>query len=273
MTEALLLTPQNNSAYNTLSRLETRNDLARAAIKKWADRHAAMDVGIGAAGLFGLAIPALVLAIGAQAPVIYQPCARELAQIYNSPVDEETGSIVIENIVFTGAADIAADFGMEFIQFVASELLTEAGFGAALGFIPIVGGIFGATLDYVIATAMTWRVGTMVAIYYQNGGTWVKNRKYTFELAKEMVGGVSFGIKDLAARFSGRNRQQLEVDFTSIQKIPEVFHSQVRNLRPVVTMMLKALTIPQVRELLRAQGIPVSLIEAVLNLATVGRAT
>jgi uncharacterized protein (DUF697 family) len=52
---------------------------------------------------------------------------------------------------------------------------------------PFVGGLVGAALDYVIATAMTWRVGTMVAIYYQNGGKWVGDRKHTLELAKDMT--------------------------------------------------------------------------------------
>lgn len=268
MTDVLALRPENNSAYNTLNRLEERNELARAAIQKWADRHAKMDIAIGAAGIFGLAIPALVIAIGAQASVIYQPCARELAQIYNSQVDDETRSIVLENLVFNGAADIGAAFGLEFIKSVALELITDAGFGAAAGFIPIIGGVVGAGLDYVIATAMTWRVGTMVAIYYQNGGRWVKDKKYTLELAKQMVGGVSFGLADLVARFSGRNRQQLEVNLNSIpQEIPDVFQSQIRNLRPVVSMMLTALSQPQVRALLQGRGVPVSLIDAVLKVA------
>ena len=267
MTDALALRPENNSAYNTLKKVEERNQLAKAAIEKFAERHAAMDVAIGAAGFFGLAIPALIVAIGAQAPVIYQPLARELAQIYNSQVDDETGTIVMGNLFFTSATDIAADFGVEFVTSVASELITEAGFGTAAGFHPIEGGIDGAALDYVIATAMTWRVGTMVAIYYQNGGSWVKDRKYTLELAKQMVGGVSFGLEDLVAHFSGRNRKRLEFNLNSIpQRIPEVFQSQIRNLRPVVSMMLKALKAVQVRDLLQAEGIPPGLIDAVMSL-------
>lgn len=268
MTVAIIPTVENNSAFNTLNRLEQRNQLARDAIRKYAELHAKVDVAIGASGFFGLAIPALIIAIGAQSPLIYQPLARELASIYNSEVDDEAKSIVAENLVFTGAADIANEFGLEFIRSVATELITEAGFGTAAGFIPIVGGLVGAALDYVIATAMTWRVGAMVSIYYQNGGTWVKDKKYTLELAKEMVGAVSFGMRDLAARFSGENRQQFEADLNSIpQRIPEVFQSQVRNLRPIVSMMLKAMRVPEVRTLLQAQGIPLSLVDAALNIA------
>lgn len=242
--------------------------MARDAIAEAAKQHAFMDVAIGAAGLVGLEIPALMAAIVAQGPVIYKPLAHKLAQIYNSQVDDETGTIVVENIVFTGAADIAADFGVEFITSIASEIITEAGLGAAAGCIPIVGGIVGAALDYVIATAMTWRVGTMVAIHYQNGGMWVKDKKYTLGLAKEMVGGVSFGFKDLTTCFFGGNRRQLEIDLNSIpQRIPEIFQNQIRNLRPVVSMMLKALSMPEVRMLLQAQGIPFLVIDAVLKVA------
>jgi hypothetical protein len=228
-----------------------------------------MDVAIGAAGFFGLAIPALIVAIAAQSEVIYKPLARDLSGIYNSDVDEMTHGIVMSNLVFNGAADIANEFGTEFITSIASELITEAGLGTLAGFIPFVGGLVGAALDYVIATAMTWRVGTMVAIYYQNGGKWVGDRKHTLELAKEMTGGFKFGLNDLKSRFTGENRQQLNVNLNSIPtRIPEVFESQIRSLRPFVDMLLKAANSDFVRAQLRAQGIPPSVIDAVLRLAT-----
>src|SRR3974390_1248160 len=136
--------------------------MAKDTIKKYSNRHAALDVGIGAAGFFGLAVPALIAAIAAQAPLIYQPLARELEQIYNASSDEETRAIIRENVVVGGLADIAGEFSTEFIASIATELLTEAGLGAAASFIPFIGGLVGAALDYIIATALTWRVGTMV---------------------------------------------------------------------------------------------------------------
>jgi hypothetical protein len=258
----------DTSAFRTLMQLEERNRIARATIETYSNRHAKMDVAIGAAGFFGLAIPALIVAIAAQSEVIYKPLARDLSGIYNSNADEMTHGIVASNLVFTGAADIANEFGTEFITSIASELITEAGLGTLAGFIPFVGGLVGAALDYVIATAMTWRVGTMVAIYYQNGGKWVGDPKHTLELAKEMTGGFKFGMRDLVARFSGGNRQQLNVNLNSIPtRIPEVFESQIRSLRPIVDMLLKAANSDFVRSQLRAQGIPPSVIDAVLKVA------
>jgi hypothetical protein len=206
----------DTGAFRTLTQLEERNRIARETIKRYANRHAKMDIAIGAAGVFGLAIPALIVAIGDQSKVIYKPLARELAVIYNSDVDEKTKQIVSDNLLLTGAADIANEFGSEFIVSIASELITEAGVGAMFGLIPLVGGVIGAALDYIIATVMTWRVGTMVAIYYQNGGKWVESRNHTLELAKGMTGGFKFGMKDLVARFTGDNRQDINVDLNSI---------------------------------------------------------
>ena len=134
--------------------------------------------------------------------------------------------------------------------------------------IPLVGGLIGAALDYVIATAMTWRVGTMVSIYYQNGGKWVGSRKHTFELAKGITGGIEFGLSDLVSKFSGSSRPTMDINLNEISaKIPEVFNSQVRNLRPVVKMMMQMGGAEKVRQLLKAQGIPEPVIDAALKFA------
>jgi hypothetical protein len=258
----------DTSAFRTLTQLEERNRIANATIKRYADRHAAMDVAIGGFGFFGLAIPALIIAIGAQSPVIYKPLARDLAIIYDSGLDEQTNNIVRDNLLFTGAADIANEFGSEFLQSIAPELLSEAGFGVLFGLIPFVGGIVGAALDYAIATVMTWRVGTMVAIYYQNGGAWVGDRKHTLQLAKKMTGNFGGGLDDLVSRFRHKNPQPINVDLNSIPaEIPQVFESQVRSLRPFVDMLLKAANSDFVRSQLHAKGIPTSVIDGVLKAA------
>lgn len=272
-TNSIVLSTRDNLTVNTLSNLQQRNLNARAAIKRYADLHAGIDVAIGAAGFFGLAIPALIGAIALQSPVIYQPLSRELATIYNKQTDAETGAIITENVVFTGAADIAAEFSVEFIGSVAGELVAEAGLGATAGFIPLIGGVIGAALDYVIATAMTWRVGTMTSMYFQNGGQWIRNRQHTYELAKQMTGGFEFGLSDLVGRFSGVRRPSLDVDLNQVtSNVPEIFENQVRSLKPIIAMLLKMGGIPQVRELLRQRGIPAPVIDAAFRVANVATA-
>src|SRR5205085_9394516 len=81
----------------TLMRLEDRNAKAQEIIQSYSRLHAGMDVAVGLAGLFpGAAIPALVAAIAAQSPIIYQPMARDLAAIYT--VDESAVSEGIEQV-------------------------------------------------------------------------------------------------------------------------------------------------------------------------------
>jgi uncharacterized protein (DUF697 family) len=242
--------------------------MAKQLIKEYASLHAKMDVLIGAAGFFGLAIPALIGAILLQAPVIYRPLARKLEKVYNATADEETQAIIIENVVIGGIADIAGEFSTEFLMSIAADLLSEAGLGVAAGFIPVVGGVAGGMLDYIIATGMTWRVGTMVAIYYQNGGRWVGNRKHTLELANEIIGGLGFGVKDLAARFTPSERPDVNVDLNQIpQRVPEVFETQVRNLRPVISMLMQLGGSGKVREILVSRGVPPMVIDAALAVA------
>jgi len=268
VTEPTLLTPDATRTLNTLSQLQKRNEWARQAIRKYSNRHALMDVAIGSAGFFGFAVPALVAAIAAQAPLIYQPLARELEQIYNATADEETQAIIHENVVIGGIADIAGEFSTEFLASIATDLLAEAGLGTAAALIPFVGGVVGAALDYVIATAMTWRVGTMVSIYYQNGGRWVGNRKHTFELAKNITGGIGFGLADLASRFTSSKRPDMDVDFNEIpQRIPEVFETQVRNLGPVISMLMQLGGSKVVRDILISRGVPPMVIDAALAFA------
>jgi hypothetical protein len=254
---AEIIRPQDVRLQNTLVGLHQRNVDAKEIIRKYAQRHAAMDVAIGAAGFFGLAIPALIAAIAAQSPIIYRPMAEELARAYNVERGGDAGQIIHTGVIVGGIADIAAEFSTEFIAMVAGEIITEAGFGAVAGFIPFIGGIIGAALDYVIATAMTWRVGTMVSIYYQNGGQWIGSRKNTYELAKEMTGGLNFGLKDLAARFTSAQKPELNVNFDSIPTIfPEVKDTQVQAAKQILGVLLLVSTSVQAKKALRDKGFP-----------------
>ena len=230
-----------NPTVGAIYRLEERNRIASEFIRGYANKHAAMDVVVGLVGLIpGLSIPALAGSIAAQSPIIYQPLARDLAKIYMAQPGEleaAKADVVGRVSVQTGVCDVAADFGTEFMMKIANELLMEAGFGVmGAMFIPVIGGAVGAALDYLIATQMTWRVGTMVSIYFQNGGKWVGDRKRTFELAKEMTGSMHVGVSDvLDGKFKDHTPR---VDLNDIRKdVPSVRENVLKNLREMVSMM------------------------------------
>lgn len=258
----------SNPTVNTLARLDERNRIARDFISGYANKHAAMDVVVGLVGLIpGLSIPALAGAIAAQSPVIYQPMARDLAKIYVAEPGELVGAkedVVHRVAIQTGVLDVAADFGTEFMMQIATELLMEAGWGV-LGamFIPVVGGAVGAALDYLIATQMTWRVGTMVSMYFQNGGNWIENQRHTFELAKEMTGSINVGVSDL---LNGKFKNHTpRADLNEIrQAVPAVRQNLLTNVRRLVSMLRAATGDDKIREILRAQGIPIDLIDMAL---------
>jgi uncharacterized protein (DUF697 family) len=258
----------SNPTVNTLARLDERNRIARDFIKSYANKHAAMDVVVGLVGLIPfLNIPALATAIAAQSPVIYQPLARDLAKVYMAEPEQlraATEDIVHAISVQTRALDVAADFGTEFMLQIASELLMEVGWGV-LGamFIPVVGGAVGAALDYLIATQMTWRVGTMVSMYFQNGASWVENQRHTFELAKKMTGSIHVGISDL---LNGKFKNHTpRADLNEIrQAVPTVGQNLLTNVRRLVSMLRGATSDDKIRDILRAQGIPIDLIDAAL---------
>lgn len=230
-------------------RLGERNRLAQQIIDKYVQRHVAMDVGIGLIGIIpGAGVIALVTAMGLQAPFIYQPLARKLAQVYLAPpeaLENVLDDVIFQELALTGAFDIAADFTVEFIKKAALEMVTAVGAGALLAAsIPLVGGFFAAGLDYVIAEKMTNRVGRMIAIYYQNGGNWVGSQQETYELAKNMGD---------------------EENLDDIRKQKTVQASLLRNVKMFVEMMRHGMNTDQIREALCKQGIPDDLIDEALK--------
>jgi hypothetical protein len=174
--------------------LEERNRRAHEIITEYARKHAMMDVGIGLTALVplpGAPAVALIMAILAQAPLIYRPMTADLAAVYSANIDQETNRISNEAVLLGAAGDVAAQLGSEFLQEIASELITEAAAGLAASTIPIIGALFAAGLDAAIAATLTWRVGTMVSLYFQNGEAWIQSRKETYHVAKKLVGGYS----------------------------------------------------------------------------------
>jgi hypothetical protein len=245
---------ENISLFN----LSERNRQAEQVIRDYARGHAAADVGIGILGTLipGATIPALIASIAGQAPLVYQPMSKRLASIYSATPDQVTNRIVIESAVIGGLGDLAAELASEFMAEIALELLQEAGFGVVASAIPFFGGIVAAGLDATIAATLTWRVGTMIAIYHQNGG-WIEDRHATYQRAKKMVGSLS-PITD---------------DRVNLDDIPlknqEVLDKQMAVVKELVSMMLSvSVGKEQIHAALLQRKIPQQLIELALkNLA------
>jgi hypothetical protein len=251
--------------------LEGRNERAQKVIQDYARLHAGMDIAVGLSGLLpGAAVPAIIAAVIAQSPLIYQPMARDLGAIYT--IDEgslgdsieQVRGIVKRGAFETGTLDIASEFGQEFMMQIGHELLAEVGLGVLGSLcIPVLGGAIGAALDYLIANMMTWRVGTMVSIYYQNGGEWLASRHATYEQAKKLTGGLATSVSEiLDAKKRSRN---VRVDLDSLRsQIPQVGEAQVRAVKGIIDMMRDAMSNDQIREALSRKGIPVDIIQKAL---------
>ena len=152
----------------TVFNLSARNREAEKIIKDYATGHVKLDVAIGLAGLIpvpGAGTASLVAAIAAQSPLVYQPMSRKLAAVFCATPNDVTNGMIKDTAVLGGKADIAIAFATDFMAEIAKELLPELGAGLALSAIPFFGGIAAAALDATVAATLTWRVGTMVAIY------------------------------------------------------------------------------------------------------------
>jgi uncharacterized protein (DUF697 family) len=240
---------------NCVFGLEVRNAKAHQVITSFAVKHAAMDVGIGFAGLIpipGAATAALISAIVAQAPLIYGPMTRELAVIYNSSPDSTTDKMITETVEMGALADI----GIEFLREIAVDLIGETAAGLALTAIPFIGGLLAAGLDATIAATLTWRVGTMVAAYYQNGGSWIVDRKTTYSFASAAVGDFSPKTNDRADldQFARRNKHISEKHLRFALNLVEMMRSA-------------ALKKEQIRSALQSKQIPSWLIDEALQQA------
>ena len=251
-------TPISQSENIGIFNLSERNRQAEQVIRDYARGHAAADVGIGIIGTIipGATIPALIASIAGQAPLVYQPMSKRLAAIYAATPDQVTNRIVIESAVIGGLGDLAAELASEFMGEIAAELLQEAGWGALASVIPGIGGIIAAGLDATIAATLTWRVGTMVAIYHQNGG-WIENRHATYGRAKKMVGKLSPVTDD-----------RVNLDDIPL-KNQEVLDKQMAVVKELISMMLSVSAgKDQIRTALLQRKVPQQLIELALkNLA------
>jgi len=259
--------------------LTSRNRAASQSIARYATLHGGTDVALGLLGF--LPIPgagplSMVAALCAQIP-IYTGMAGELQSIYQKPsMDFEvqrilgsgirTGSalelgkeLVIDpgiDIAVHAGIDMSQQFGQSFFQEIGGEIARELAAGFALAFIPILGGFVSTGLDLALAVTMTWRVGTMVSMYYQNGGAWVGDRHETYERAKELTGGVSI-----------ENTGRVNLDGIP-SKVERVKNYQVSKLAEFVDSLLEVapdLTDNKIRSKLQGMGVPADVIEGVIR--------
>jgi hypothetical protein len=175
-----------------------------------------MDVGIGAIGLIPLpwlGTVSLLAAIGIQGPLIYQPLVRKLQKLYGLAHVEDI-AVLTDTASLAGAtADLASEFGVEFLKDSLRELLQEQGAGLALGAFPVVGGIAAGTLDAFVAVKLTRIVGTMAIVYCENAGRWPASRKDTRDFLRALLlSKPNSSLHELVVQIVGSSRRREERD-------------------------------------------------------------
>jgi hypothetical protein len=163
---------------------------AESIIDSYSVKHMTMDVGIGVLGLLPvpfLGTAALLTTIGAQAPVIYQPMVRKIGTLYAQTPNELTDESVRKGVLAAAIVDVAAQFGKDFIIESAREILHDNVGGVALSAIPVVGGIFAAGVDAIVARKVTKIVGAMALVYFENPFGWVVSRNTTRALVAALI--------------------------------------------------------------------------------------
>lgn len=251
---------------NSAFQWEARNKLANEIIATYAQKHKMMDISVGlGSGLAGILIPGisfvgLVGSLVAAVPVIYNPMTQKLAYIYKTSPDKVTRGLKVDTILAESVYDVGAELLFDFTTDFLMELITEmwpqlvAGAGASL--IPFAGLAANAILDGIIASTLTWRLGTMTAIYYMNDENWLhSNKKRTRQEANKLTGFPSADIHRPDA-------------LSRIVDIPEVMETNVEKMLQTAKLMREAnpnITNAQLREIFKKQSLPEKWIEEVLR--------
>ena len=202
---------------NTLCSLAERNAKAEKLIAGTALWHGGLDVIIGLAGTVipGAGAAGVATSMALQIP-IYHGMIERLAVIYSTQPDKLNMYDFTESVAIGGAAMFAAEFGIEFLSEIAKGILLEYGFTLAASVFPVIGSWVGAGLDLAIATTMTWRLGTMTSIYFQNGHNWVESRKATYIIAKRIV-----------SNFLGEDVKIIDSDLLAVE-VPSILENRVQ---------------------------------------------
>jgi hypothetical protein len=257
-----------------LDHFEARNRLAEEVIASYAAGHAALDVGIGIAGIIvGTFVPfggtaAMVASLAAQAPLIYQPMVQDLAKIYCASSDDFTQKVVNKATILGAAGDIGSEivreflvseFGQEFLLEIIHELIPELGIGGILGAVPIIGGFVAAGVDVLLAATLTWRVGKTTALYFFNGQQWPGgSKKSAYDLAKKGKGG---GL-------SAATNRPGTIDEELLREDPAMWEKNVKGMIQIIRSMKKvdpSLSNSKIRSLLREEGYPEGVLEEALR--------
>ncbi len=214
--------------------LNKRHQSVERIIEGYASNHRIVDGAVGAAVNLVPFLPlaATPILVSAQAPLVYRPMSRKIAEIYFAPTD----------ISFHDEADLdeeyhksqVADFQnrlnniqnglfpLEFLLEIAKEIAAEAAVGNLIAAIPFFGMAASVAMDVMVAATMTWRVGLMTAFYCCNFEDWLGTRKDTYELSKKFVGPLSpksnrrVDIGQVLAMnedISEKHLSQLKIDF------------------------------------------------------------
>ncbi|GHO63502.1 hypothetical protein KSC_023940 [Ktedonobacter sp. SOSP1-52] len=251
---------------NSAFQWEARNKLANEVIAIYAQRHKAMDITVGlGSGVIGIFVPVasfagLAGALVAAIPVIYNPLTQKLAYIYKASPDKITkgmkASTIIEETVYDVGAELLFDFTTDFLVELITEMWPQLFLGLGASLIPFAGLAANAVLDGIIASTLTWRLGTMTAIYYMNGENWLySNKKRTRREANKLTGFPSADIHRPDA-------------LSHIKDIPEVMETNVEKMLQTAKFMKEAnpdITNAQLREIFRKQSLPEKWIEEVLR--------
>ncbi len=253
----------------SLEALDERNAAADECIAALAKKHARFDATTG--GILGLMPFGSVAAFGVQlrrqVRTLFPELVNELGYIYEADPDavlrkrvngwavgESATQFVGSELATDAAADLLNQLGTSFVTEIAPDLLVEGGGGLAAGAIPILGSAAGAAIDYVLAATVTWRVGTMVSVYYQHGG-FIHDRKTTYNVVKQKL--VSFSNATERPGTCARVRSEID----------EVRQSQIEKATKLATKLAKLNPdLATVREqLLDEWKVPVDVVDDALD--------
>ncbi len=264
--------------YQCLYHLQDRNAEAKRIITEYAIKHATMDVSLG---IVGSPIPGapLIIAAGsvlAATQVIYKPMVEKLGMVYSASPNHITDQYIKDATIMTAVGDLAAQFGSEFLVEIAREILSEIGIGMIPTFIPFISAIAGPILDIVIAVTITWRIGTMTSLYFQNGESWIGDRKTTFEYAKNLTSIYIPNIASILGSFASGSAQNIkdsvlntvsedmknQADFNGLRyKIPAINQKQINSIIPIIQAFHGLLNKQQIKANLIQQGMDAHLID------------
>jgi hypothetical protein len=222
---------------------EAKRNSASAIITSYARGHQAADVGLNIATCWlpGGGLIAMAGAMAIQAPLVYQPMARKIAQTYLvTDIDADISEAVQDAAIEGAEYDIAGAFGVEFFEQIFIDILQEVGLSAAISMVPVIGSVVAGIYDAKIAATMTWRVGLTTALYYENGCEWLGgDRHTTYDKAKLLVtGGLSaktdnrFDFQSVGSRVDGLRSKQTSLLVRYLQLARKTFGAE--NLEEVL---------------------------------------